>query len=101
MRRVFILLPALCAACAPLAPAPTKPVAYACDGGRGFSVAYHAAGDAATIEIERMRFLLAADAEQPAGRRYTCSELVLWREDDGARLEWAGGQPYLNCRVLP
>lgn len=92
-----LLAAALLAGCAQTPPA-ARPVAYACDAGKGFSVTYHPWGDA-TIDIERMRFALMREAADAGGERYACGALTLWRSGDMARVDMQGSGLYENCRA--
>ena len=91
------LIAALLAGCAQTPPA-ARPVAYACDAGKGFSVTYHPWGDA-TIDIERMHFSLMREAADGSGERYACGALTLWRSGDTARVDMQGAGVYENCRA--
>lgn len=92
-----VLLALLLAGCAQTPPA-ARPVAYACDAGKRFSVTYHPWGDA-SIEIERMRFALMREAADGGGERYACGALTLWRSGDTARVDMQGAGQYENCRA--
>lgn len=92
-----LLIAALLAGCAQTPPA-ARPVAYACDAGKGFSVAYHPWGDA-TIDIDGMRFGLMKEATDGSGERYGCGALTLWRRGDTARVDMQGAGLYENCRA--
>ncbi|AYH44865.1 MliC family protein [Azoarcus sp. DN11] len=90
------LLAALIAGCAQ-APTASRPVEYACDAGKGFSVAYHAGGDA-TIDIEGMRFGLMKEAASGGEERYACGALTLWRRGSMARVDLENSL-YENCHA--
>lgn len=97
-RRILSIFCIGLAGCAAIAPSPPQAVLYRCDGGREFSVAYHPAGDSATIEIARMRFALEFEAAAGSARRYGCSVLTLWQDGAAARVEMEGAGLYANCR---
>lgn len=92
-----LLITLLLAGCAQTPPA-ARPVAYACDAGKGFSVAYHSWGDA-TIDIDRMRFELMKEAADDSGERYACGALTLWRKGNTARVDMQGAGVFENCRA--
>ncbi|NMF90341.1 MliC family protein [Aromatoleum petrolei] len=92
-----LLVAALLAGCAQTPPA-ARPVAYACDAGKHFSVTYHPWGDA-SIDIERMHFALMREAADASGERYACGALTLWRSGDTARVDIQGAGLYENCRA--
>lgn len=92
-----LLIAALLAGCAQTPPK-ARPVAYACEGGKGFSVAYHPWGDAA-IDIDGMRFGLMKEAADASGERYACGALTLWRHGNTARVDMQGAGMYENCRA--
>ena len=97
MRRLFtIAMLAGIAGCAALEPAP-RPVEYACDAGKRFSVAYHPSGETAVIEINRMRFPLRREVSA-SGAKYSCDVLTLWTRGREAMLEMEGERAYSNCR---
>lgn len=97
MRLTTILATAALSGCSLMKPAPATPVAYTCDAGRGFSVSYDAARDAATIEIAQSRFALQAEPSESPGERYGCDVLTLWRTGTTARVELQGVGIYENC----
>lgn len=92
-----LLIAAFLAGCAQTPPA-ARPVAYACDTGKGFSVIYHPWGDAA-IDIDGMRFGLMKEATDDSGERYGCGALTLWRHGNMARVDMQGAGMYENCRA--
>lgn len=92
-----LLIAALLSGCAQTPPA-ARPVAYACDAGKGFSVTYHPWGDAA-IDIDGMRFGLMREAADDRGDRYACGALTLWRHGNAARVDMQGAGVYENCRA--
>ena len=92
-----LLIAALLAGCAQTRPA-ARPVAYECDAGKGFSVAYHPWGDA-TIDIAGMQFGLMKEAADDGGERYGCGALTLWRRGSTARVDMQGAGMYENCHA--
>lgn len=92
-----LLTAALLAGCAQTPPS-ARPVAYACDAGKGFSVAYQPSGDA-TIDIAGMRFGLMKEAADGSSERYGCGALTLWRTGNTARVDMQGAGMYENCRA--
>lgn len=100
--RLQLLALALCAAlpaCAPLSPAPETVLNYQCEGGQQFSLAIAAAGDAATIELARMRFSLRGEAANGPGQSYSCDVLRVWRDGDKARVELQDAPHLTDCRL--
>lgn len=91
------LLAALIAGCAQ-APTASRPVEYACDAGKGFSVAYDASGNA-TIDIAGMRFDLRKEAAVGGEERYACDVLTLSRRGNVARVDLQDSGMYENCRA--
>ncbi|MBI2312687.1 MAG: MliC family protein [Betaproteobacteria bacterium] len=87
------------AGCAPVEPRALKPVHYACEDGRAFSVTYDSEGESAIIEIERMRFALIREPSA-SGAAYTCEVLTLRTKGRDAMVEMEGRKSYTGCREL-
>jgi hypothetical protein len=88
----------LLAGCSSLtAPPSSKPVRYACDEGRQFSIAFLPDAGGANIEINRMRFHLRREAA--AEMRYACDVLTFTGSGDTAEVAIQDAPAYRNCRA--
>lgn len=80
-------------------PRQSPPIAYECDGGKGFTAAYRPWGDV-RVELAGMEFNLMRETADASGERYACGALTLWRSGDNARLDLQGDELYENCHPV-
>jgi len=100
MRRLVPTLTlAAVAGCAALESGAPKPMQYACDHDRRFSVAYHPGGESATLELDRMQFALRREPSA-SGAKYGCDVLTLWTKGSEAMIDMQGSKAYTNCHAV-
>jgi membrane-bound inhibitor of C-type lysozyme len=82
----------------PAAGTDSGPIAYRCDGGRGFSAAWNQPGDRVKVTAGGVTRSL-PNARAASGARYAAGAYEIWGKGDEAMLSGFPGGPYNNCRV--
>lgn len=101
MRRIALisaalLLLAACASVQPMDSIVDAPIAYACKGGRGFTVTYPASGKRAQVSAGGVTKSLPL-AVSASGARYAKGDYEVWSKGDDATLKGFPGGPYNGC----
>lgn len=88
-----------CASVPPLARPPGAPsLVYRCPGGDGFTAAYDAEGQKATVTAGGRIYIL-PQVVSGSGVRYEQGGIELRSKRDWAMLTGAAGGPYADCRT--
>ncbi len=96
--RLVLLLPLLGAAgCISLPGSLTANLPYRCDNGMRFTVSFDKGANAATLQMNAERLLLAG-APSASGARYTDGRTTLLTRGTTATLERVGLPPVQNCK---
>ena len=81
----------------PVKPQPPETISYRCDQGTGYSVAYHASGKTARIDIDGMAFTLLAEPDQLKWQQFGCGVLNLRVRGRQSQLRFQGEDQWREC----
>lgn len=101
MRRIALfsaaaLLLSACASVQPMDSIVDAPIAYACTGGRSFTVTYPASGKRARVSAGGVTKSLPL-AASASGARYASGDYEVWSKGESATLKGFPGGPYGGC----